>query len=80
MHDDDHELVNQLFAVATAMLEDATEIAAAGQVSGSAATLLAVHGRQLQTAVRDVAAIAEAITIIANLGRIPGPNPRNIPG
>jgi len=70
MDDDYHrDLANQLFAVATAMLEDATEIAAAGQASRLAPSQLAVHGRQLQAAARDVAIIAEAVTIVANLGQ-----------
>jgi len=78
MHDD-RELVNQLFAVATAMLEDAAGIAAAGQDTQQSPSQLAVHGRQLQAAARDIAVIAEAITIVANLGEIRGPIPQNIP-
>lgn len=71
MGDDERELVNRPFAVVTAMLEDATEIAAAGQGARQSPSQLAVHGRQLQAAAREVAVFAEAITIVANLGRNP---------
>ena len=68
MDDDYRELANHLFATATAMLEDATEIAVTGQSRRLDPAHLSDHGRQLQAAARDIAAIAEAAVIVANLG------------
>lgn len=68
MDDDYRELTNHLFAVATAMLEDAIEVAAAGQSSRLGPSQLADHSRRLQTAAHDIAVIAEAAAIVANLG------------
>jgi hypothetical protein len=68
MDDDHRELVNRLFAMATARLEDASEIAVAGQSPGLSRTQLADRARRLQAAARDVAALAEAATVVANLG------------
>ena len=68
MDDDYRELANRLFATATAMLEDATEVAVAGQSLRLDSSQLANHGRRLQAAARDIAIIAEAAMIVANLG------------
>ncbi len=68
MDDDYRELANRLFATATAMLEDATEVAIAGQSQRLNPSQLADHGRLLQAAARDIAIIAEAAMIVANLG------------
>ncbi len=68
MDDDYRELANRLFATATAMLEDATEAAIAGQSQRLNPPQLADHGRRLQATVRDIAIIAEAAVIVANLG------------
>ncbi len=68
MDDDYRELANRLFATATAMLEDATEIAAAGQSPRLNPPQLANHGHRLQSAARDISVIAEAALIVANLG------------
>ena len=68
MDDDYRELANRLFATATGMLEDAIEWAVAGQSPRLTLTQLADHGRRLQAAARDIAALAEAATIVANLG------------
>ncbi len=68
MNDDHRELANHLFATATTMLEDATEIAVAGQSSQLNLSQFADQGRRLQAAARDIAAIAEAAVIVANLG------------
>ena len=68
MEDDYRELTNHLFATATAMLEDAIEIAAAGQSPRLNPSQLADHGRRLQAAAHDIAIIAEAAAIAANLG------------
>ena len=68
MDDDYRELANRLFATATAMLEDVIEVAVAGQSPRLNPSQLADHGRQLQATARDIAIIAEAATIVANLG------------
>ena len=64
--EDDRELARRLFVIATAMLEDAIEIAAAGQASKRRAAELVELAERLQTAVRDIAAISEGIAIIAS--------------
>ncbi len=66
MDDDYRELANRLFATATAMLEDAIEVAVAGQSPRLNSSRLADRGRQLQASAQDIAAIAEAATIVAN--------------
>jgi len=77
MDDDRRELANRLFAVTTAMLEDAIETAVAGQSPRLNSARLADTGRRLQAAMRDIAIIAEAATIVANLGVNRCQNPRN---
>lgn len=67
MDDDDRELVNWLFAKATAMLEDAIEVAAAGQSPRLDPLQFAENGRRLQAAAQDIVVIAEVATIISNL-------------
>ncbi len=67
MDDDYRELANRLFATATAMLEDATEAAVAGQSQRLNPSQLAGHGRLLQAAARDIAIIAETAVIVSNL-------------
>ncbi len=68
MDDDYRELANRLFATATEMLEDVIEVAVAGQSPRLNPSQLADHGRQLQATARDIAIIAEAAIIVANLG------------
>ncbi len=68
MDDDHRELVNRLFATATAMLEDAIEHATAGQSPRLDGSRLVDHGHRLRSAARDIAAIAEAAVIVAGLG------------
>ena len=68
MDDDHRELVNRLFATATAMLEDAIEHAMAGQSPRLDGSQLVDHGHRLRSAVEDIAAIAEAAAIVASLG------------
>ena len=68
MDEDDRELVRRLFAAATAMLEDAIEVAVAGQSHRIPPSQLAVHARRLQASARDIAVIAEAAMVVANLG------------
>ncbi len=50
------------------MLEDAIETAVAGQSDRLSAPGYARAARRLQAAVQDIAIIAEAATIVANLG------------
>ncbi len=78
--DDDHrELANRLFATATARLEDAIGVAVKGQSPRLAPAQLADHGRRLQAAVREIAAIAEAATIIVSQGNNRPPARRQPP-
>ena len=67
MDDDQRDLANHLFATATAMLEDAVEVAVAGQSAKLDATQLADHGRRLQAAARDIAGVADAAVIVSSL-------------
>ena len=68
MDDEYRDLANHLFAAATAMLEDAIEVAAAGQSQRLNPSQLAGHGRCLQATAHDIGIIAEAATIVAKLG------------
>lgn len=63
------DLTNRLFAAATAMLEDATVIAVAGQSARRSPAALARDAETLQQAGRDVAVLAEAALILARPGR-----------
>ncbi len=74
MGDDCRELANHLFATATAMLEDAYQLAAAGQSPRLSLSELVDHGHRLQVAVRDIATIAEAAVIAAKRGVNEGGN------
>ena len=60
-------LANRLFAVATAMLEDAIETAAAGQSARLTMAQLAQHGRTLQGIARDITTVAETAMIVARV-------------
>ncbi len=68
MDDDYREFAHRLFAAATAMLEDAIEAAVAGQSPRSPSANLAEQARALQVRAQDIAVIAEAAMIVANLG------------
>lgn len=68
MDDDYRELANRLFARATVMLEDAIETAVKGQSSRLKPSQLSDVAHQLQTAVREIAVIAQAAAIVADLG------------
>ena len=65
MDDDHRELVRRLFAAATEMTESAHEVATAGQSKALIAGAYAEAARRLQGAARDIAALAEAATVIA---------------
>ena len=77
--DDSRELARWLFAAATAMLEDATEVAGAGQSPEASPARLADCAHRLATAARDVAIIAEAARIAAESGINRPPNRRKTP-
>lgn len=78
--DDEHlEFANRLFATATARLEDAIGVAVAGQSPRLDPAQLADHGHRLQAAAREVAAIAEAATIIVSQGNNRPPSRRQRP-
>ena len=68
MDEDDKELVRRLMAKATAMLEDAVEMTVAGQSDRLTASGYVRAACRLQAAARDIAVLAEAALIAANLG------------
>ena len=68
MDDVYRELANRLFATATAMLEDTIEVAVVGQSPRLTPSQLADNGRRLQAVAREIAVLAEAAVIVANLG------------
>ncbi len=65
MDEDHRELVRRLFAAATAVTDTAHEAATAGQSEALTAEAYAGAARRLQAAARDIAALAEAATVIA---------------
>ncbi len=67
MDDDYRELAHRLFAAATAMLEDAIEVAVAGQSPRIPPSQLAVHARRLQGSARDIAVIVDALQRTADI-------------
>ncbi len=67
MDEDYRDLANRLFATGTAMLEDAIEMAIAGQSQRLGPSDLADLGRRLRAVAHDVAVIAEAAAIVADL-------------
>ncbi len=66
MDEDRRDLVRRLFAAATALIETAHEAAVAGQSEALTAGDYAEAARRLQGAARDIAALAEAATVIAD--------------
>ena len=67
MSDDNKPLANHLFAVATAMLEDASGTAAAGQSAHLTMVQLEQHGSALRAIAQDIATVAVAATIVARV-------------
>ncbi len=65
MDEDHRELVRRLFAAATEMTETAQEAAIAGQSEALTAGDYARAARRLRGVARDIAALAEAATVIA---------------
>ena len=68
--DDDRDLAKHLFAAATAMLEDATEVAIAGQSRRTTPSGLAENARLLRASALEIATLAEAAESIVK--RSPG--------
>jgi hypothetical protein len=66
MDEDHRELVRRLFAAATAVIETAHEAAIAGQSEALTVGAYAEAARRLQAAARDIAALAEAASVIAD--------------
>lgn len=64
-----HELARRLFTVATAILEDATIAAAAGQPAKLTEKTCQRYARKLQLVGHDVATTAEAAALMARLSR-----------
>ncbi len=64
-----HELARRLFTVATAILEDATIVAAAGQSAKLTEKTCERYARELRLVGADVATIAEAAAVMARLSR-----------
>ena len=65
MDENRRELVRRLFAAVTALIETAHEAAIAGQSEALTAGDYAEAAHRLQGAARDIAALAEAATVIA---------------
>ncbi len=68
---DTRELVNHLFAVATAILEDAIEAGLAGQSPNLTLRACESHARRLTALADDIAAQAVAALVIARQSRPP---------
>ncbi len=68
MDDEHRELVRRLFAAATELIETAHDATVAGQSSEIVAEDYAETARRLHATARDVAVLAEAAMIVANLG------------
>lgn len=63
MDDNTRELTNHLFAAVTALLEDATLVAVAGQSPMATPARLAGLARRLEVAAQDIGAVAAAIAV-----------------
>ena len=79
MHNADRNLANRLFVTAAERIEDAVEIAVAGQSTRLTPTRISDHGRRPQAAAHDLPVIAEATTVVADLGVDRLPNQRDRP-
>jgi hypothetical protein len=69
MDKDLQELARRLFTVATAILEDATIVATAGQSHKLTEESCERYARELQQVGRDVTTVAESAAIMARLSR-----------
>ncbi len=74
MDDDRRELLRQLFAAATELIETAHDAAVAGQSGEIAAETYAKAARRLRAATCDVVALADAATVLARPGPENGPD------
>ena len=68
MTDEQRELVNQLFAAATAILEDAIEQATAGQSPALRPHELDCRVARLQECSREITTLSQTALVIANIG------------
>ena len=68
---DTRELVNHLFSVATALLEDAIEACLAGQSPNLTLRACESHARRLTALADDIAALAAAALVITRRSRPP---------
>lgn len=64
-----HELARGLFTVATGILEDATQIGTAGQSSKLTERTCETYARELHIVGRNIAILAEAATLMAQMSR-----------
>lgn len=76
MDNDLQELARRLFTVTTAILEDATIIAVAGQSHKLTEKSCERYARELQQVGRDVAIVSEVALVMAHLSR---QKPRKLP-
>jgi hypothetical protein len=65
MSDEDHDLARRLFAAATAILEDAHEVAIGGQAKDIEARGVRLAARRLRRGARDVETLATVAIILA---------------
>ncbi len=66
MDDAQREVLRYLFAMATALIEAAHDTAVTGQSTEMAAAAYAAAARRLQVVARDITALADAATVIAD--------------
>ncbi len=74
MDDDRRELLRQLFAAATELIETAHDAAVAGQSGEVAAENYGEAARRLRAAAGDVVALADAATGLVRPGPVNGPD------
>ncbi len=74
MDDDRRELLRQLFAAATELIETAHDAAVAGQSGEIAAETYAEAARRLRAVTCDVVTLADAATVLARPGPENGPD------
>ena len=68
MDNDDRELITHLFAKATALLEDATQLAAEGQSSQLTSRDYLILGDKIVDAIAKAQAMAKALSVITEPG------------
>ena len=75
MEGDDRELLRRLFVAATELIETAHDAAIAGQSSEIADEDYADAARRLRAAAGDIAALADAATVLTGPAPETGPEP-----